>query len=239
MELRLKSSAAYYILAIATVVAFFVNSDSVSVPIWGCGIGALTLVWAAIDQSWKAFKKQGKAAILTSLKPAEGGHSTIHPDDKTISVTGRIPGEESTILPRFMVFATGGFVHGGVEWRGYENFIVCPPEYCEDTASAFICHATLRRVDFDDLPDYIQEELLKLKYFSRAMVKAQKNLWFGMTSPIDGTSTSDNLAKESNLIDQTYIINELKKRLKDKETILRKSEGGKNESITLHLPPRE
>ncbi len=234
MEFRWKNIYAYYIFIAVIIIAFFMGNENVEVPAWGTGLGILFLIWVAIDQSWQAFKMQGKAAILCSLKPSEGGHSTIHPDDVTITMSKR----ESS--PNFMVFATGGFVHGGMEWQGQENFVVCPPEHIEFTSPALICHTKLRRVEFEELPDYIQTELENLKLFSRTLVKAKQNLWFGMTAKIDQSSTTENLIVESKFLDQTSVINYLKSLLKDRK-IGREDRGnikGKGEQIVLNIPER-
>ena len=207
------------------------------VPTWGTLLGVLFLVWVGTDQSWKAFKRQGRAAILVSLKPAEGGHSTIHPDDISIVMSNNDPGEKSS--PSFCVFVTGGFVHGGIEWQGQENFVVCPPEHIESTGPAFICHTNLRRVDFSVLPDYIKEELTKMKFFSPLMAKTKHNLWFGMTSKLDGSTTATNLARESKFLDQTYVINSLKSLLKDKAASNENTrQGRKSEQIIVNIPEK-
>lgn len=211
--------------------AFLLNDESVEVPAWGTGLGVLFLIWVGIDQSWQAFKRQGRASILVNLKASSGGHSTIHPEDISLAMSKKE--HERT----FIVFATGGFVYGGIEAKGSENFVVCPPEHIESTGPAFICHTKLRRVDIDQLPDYIQNELENLKHFNKAWVKAKDNLWFGMTSKIDDTSTAENLTTESKFLDQTAVINYLKTLLKDKGFYEEKRTGikKKEEQVVVNL----
>ena len=226
--MRWKGIYTYYIFIAAVLIAFIADQSTVAIPAWGGGLGVLFLIWVAIDQSWQAFKKQGRAGILVSLKPSQGGHSTIHPDDISIAMSRKE--NERT----FMVFATGGFVYGGIEWQGSENFVICPPEHIESTGPAFICHTKLRRVEYERLPDYIQIELDKLKLFNKQLVKAKQNLWFGMTSKIDDTATTENLQIESKFLDQTNVINYLKTLLKDKSTSVeaKRKEG---EQIVVNL----
>jgi hypothetical protein len=231
-----KSQYIYYIFIVVVVVAFIASKETIEVPMWGTAAGVMFLLFTASDQSWKAFKKSGRAAILVSLKPSEGGHSTIHPDDISIAMS------QGSKYPTFMVFATGGFVHGGVEWQGSENFVICPPEHVESTGAALICYTKLRRVEFEELQDYIQVELEKLKLFNRAISRAKRNIWFGMTSKIDYSSTAKNLADETKFLDQTAVVNYLKTLLKDRRYGKEESGGyprGKQEQIVVNLPGKE
>lgn len=233
MHFQWKSSYIYYILIASVAIAFIVSKETVSVPMWGAMLGLVFLIYTASDQSWKAFKKSGRAGILVSLKPGQGGHSTIHPDDISFAMA------QSDKYPTFCVFATGGFVYGGVEWQGKENFVVCPPEHIENTGAAFICHTKLRRVEFEELPDYVQAELEKIKMFNRTMARIERNIWFGMTSKIDNSATVSNFAAETKFIDQTNVVNYLKTLLKDRS--YGKGEGyqkGKNEQIVVNLPQK-
>ena len=232
IEFRWKSVYAYYILGILTALALIFHPESIEVPFMGTLLAFAFAGWVAMDQSWKAFKRQGRAAILVSLQPDEGGHSTIHPDD--ISLTMSIDKNS----PSFCVFATGGFVHGGIEFRGSENFVICPPEHCESTGPAFICHTKLRRVKFEQLPDYIQQELMNIKYFSLTICRTKNNIWFGMTSKLDGTSVSKRLQEESRFVDQTSIINEMKTLLSDRKGIYeeKKRENKRGEQIVVNIP---
>lgn len=228
--MEFKSSYIYYILIALSIIFLFFDEEVIEVPRLATIFAFLLMLIMAADQSWKAFKRQGRAAIVTSLKPDQGGHSTIHPDDISIAVS---PSDDSTKLPNLVVFATGGFVHGGVEWQGEENFIVCPPEHVEQTGASLICRTRLRRVDFGDLQDYVQSELLQLKFFNRRTVALKKNLWFGMTSKLDGTATTKNLIAESDFLDQTATINQLKKLLRDKEEL---KKGNQGSPIMFQIP---
>ena len=236
-----KAVYVYYILIACTLLSLVASQELMEIPTWGTLFGILFLLYAATDQSWKAFKKQGKASILTSLKPDDGGHSTIHPDDISFAMSKGETKKGGKKLPSFVVFVTGGFVHGGIEWQGQENYVVCPPEHVENTGSAFICHTRLKRVRFDELPSYVQDELLKLKYFDIISISAKRNLWFGMTSKIDGTADSNYLEKESKFVDQTYLINQLKTLLKDKPEVYSPVTPGKKnkEQIVINIPNRE
>jgi len=220
---------------IAAAVGFLFVDDSVmEVPTMATACAFFLMLIISADQSWKAFRRQGRAAIIKTLKPDDGGHSTIHPDDISIAMS---PSDDTSKLPNFAVFATGGFVHGGVEWQGDENYFVCPPEHIEQTGSALICSTKFRKVDFDDLQDYIQAELLKLKFFSKKMVSLKHNLWFGMTSKLDGTSTTNMLTAESGFLDQTAFINQLKKLIRDKSDATTPS-GKSSSPITFNIPER-
>lgn len=231
---RWKSIYLYYILIAITVAAYILSKDTFEIPLWGTLFGILTLIFTASDQSWKAFKKSGRACILTSLKPSEGGHSTIHPDDISFAMS------RDPKYPTFSVFVTGGFVHGGVEWQGSENFVICPPEHLESTGAALICHTILRRVQFEELQPYLQVQLQNFKFFNLAVVRAKNNIWFGMTSKIDWTATAKNLTDEAKFLEQTSVVNYLKTLLRDKK--YGKEEGyqkGKSEQIVVNLPQKE
>lgn len=230
--MEFKSSYLYWILGGLSLVFLFVDQSTTELPTLATVCAMFTMLIMAADQSWKAFKRCGKACIVTSLKPDEGGHSTMHPDDLSLAVS---PSDEHSILPNFAVFASGGFVHGGVEWQGGENFFVCPPEHIEPTGAALICRTRFRRVDYDELPDYVQGELLKLKFFSKRTVKIQDNLWFGMTSKIDGTSTTKMLSAESDFLDQTSVINQLKKLLRDKHESEQRNTKSQTQPIYLNM----
>jgi len=229
--LEFKSAHFFYAMGAVTFLLLIFDEGTMEVPTLATSSAFFLFLLFAADQSWKAFKMHGRAAIVTSLNPDDGGHSTIHPDDISIAVS---PSPDDD-LPNFVVFATGGFVHGGVEWQGQDNFFVCPPEHVDQTGAALICHTKFRKIEFNDLHDYVQSELLKLKYFSPRMAKLQGNLWFGMTSKIDGTSTAKMLAAESSFLDQTNVINQLKKLLRDK------NESNKKEAehpFILNIPER-
>jgi hypothetical protein len=230
-----KSVYIYYILIAVVIAAFILSRETIEVPMWGTAMGVIFLIFTASDQSWKAFKKSGRAAILCSLKPSEGGHSTIHPDDISFAMS------QGSKYPTFAVFVTGGFVHGGVEWQGSENFVICPPEHLENTGAAIICHTKLRRVQFEELQDYIQVELENFKFFNRTLARAKNNIWFGMTSKIDYTSTAKNLSDETKFLEQTHVVNYLKTLLKDKKYGREEgySQKGKNEQIVVNLPTKE
>ena len=234
MNFQWKAIYVYYLFGALTVGAFLINRDTFELPMWGTIIGFMFLLWIASDQSWKSYKKSGKACVLVSLKPSHGGHSTIHQDDISLAMS------QGTKQPTFMVFATGGFVHEAVAWQGSENFVVCPPEHVEDTGAALICHTKLRKVDYEALPDYVQVELEKLRFFNRPVVRAKQNLWFGMTCKLDSSSTAKNLAEETKFLDQTSVINYLKTLLRDRRYGKDENSGrGKQEQIVVNLPGKD
>jgi hypothetical protein len=197
----------------------------------------LFLILAAVDMSTIALKRSGKAAILTNVSIPKGGHSSVHPDDIVMAMSrGGNPSSKKS-MPSMVCFATGGFVTSGIEAKGWENFVVCPPEYLEDTGAALICHARLHQVGFNDLPDYIQHALLQLKHFKMSSAKVKGNLWFGLTSKMDGSATSENLVKESKFVDQTYIINQLRAIIKERKMVEATTASKKNvpDSLTINL----
>ena len=212
-KLKWNNSYTYYILLAATLGALILNDDPMELPMWGTALGVLFLGFMAADQSWKAYKWQGRAAVLVSLNPSDGGHATIHPDDISIAMNSRV--EVGRTSPSFVVFATGGFVAPGFAVQGSENFVVCPPEHIESTGPAFICHTKLRKVRFEWLEDYVQAELMKLKHFPKFTPNAKGNLWFGMSSKKDGTATHSFLQAESKFLNQTSLVNQYKELLKD------------------------
>lgn len=219
--MEMKTTYIFYILIAIAVVALIFDKTYIPVPRTSTLVAFLLLIMMAAHYSWEAFKRHGRAAIITTMKPDEGGHSTIHPDDISIAVSP--PSGDESRLPNFMVFATGGFVYGGMEWRGNENYFVVPPEHVEHTGAALICRTRVRKVDIDSLPDYIQGELYKLKLFNKKTIMLKQNLWFGMTSTLDGTTTSKLLNAESDFLDQTSTINQLKKLLRDREEATKKT----------------
>ena len=226
--MKFNTTYIYYMLLIGTFLAFiFASEDVTEVPTWGTALGVMLLGYAAGDQSWKALKRQGRASILTSLGPTEGGHSTIHPDDIRMAIN-----RSDSNLPNLMVFVTGGFVHSGLEWKGSENFVVCTPEHCESTGPAFICHSFLRQVEYERLPDYVQSELTKLKEFNITPLK-DRRIWFGMTSKRDGTATTKNLELESKFLDQTHVINHYKTLLKDKPSTSKKEKSSNQYVVNI------
>ena len=82
---------------------------------------------------------------------------------------------------------------------------------------------------------------VQIVQFNLWEVRAKNNLWFGMTSKKFGTATSENLAKESQFLDQTHIINEYKKRLREKEHIEEEKPSKKKvgkEQIIIQMPER-
>ena len=188
---------------ILTWIFFPVTSE---VPRYPVLLGCLILITVAIDQSWEAFKRKGKAAIV-DLPPTEGGHSTIHPYD--IRMASGYDHETKT-THNFTVFALGGWMFGNMYFQGHGPFIVASPEYCEDTEAAFICHAKLVPVTYNEMPRCVKDELRKLEHFNR---HTSKDLYIGAISLIDGSDTADNREKLDKFLDQSKRIDFLETQL--------------------------
>jgi len=228
--MEFKASYVYLVMVILIVIFLFTDKNTIETPTIATGLALFLMLVVAGEQSWKAFKRQGRAAIITTLPPDDGGHDTIHPYDVKMANS---PSDSK--IPSFMVFATGGFVHGSMEWQGSNNFFVCPPEHVEQTSSALICRTRFRRVEFSQLQDFVQSELLQLRFFDPRIVGMKKNLWFGITSTVDGTATTNLLQAESTFLDQTDLINAYKKLLRDKDKE-KKKKGDSGQPIVLNLP---
>ena len=78
-----------------------------------------------------------------------------------------------------------------------------------------IIHTKFRRVDLQDLPDYIQSELMQLKHFDPLKVHLNNNLYFGSTCEKFMTNTEANLKAESKFLDQTSQLNYYKRIIQD------------------------
>ncbi len=158
-----------------------------------------------------AFRIKGQG-IFTELPLVSGGHSSINPHDVRMAV----PTGENTEEEKYVVFATGGFSAMGFEFKGKEAFCVCPPEHFKtDMTAGKICKTKFYQVDFDDLPDYVQAELVLLPRFKEEAVTKKENLWYGETSKEDGTDTAGNHQVMRKLIAKNQEVNYLKNLIKE------------------------
>lgn len=212
------------------VVTLFVTSEEMAVPKYPTIIFALFALWALAIIMADMFRIHGYAAV-TTLPLEEGGHSSINPSDIRIA----IPSKDNPDSAKFTVFATGGFSAMGFEFKGKEAFCVSPPEYVHmDMESGLICTTRFRQVDFDDVPDYIQSELRKLKRFNEDAVRKFGNLWFGLTSKEDGSDTDANLMVERKFITKMQELNFLKDTINELREQVREERRRRARPITFN-----
>ena len=211
MNVEWKKEYNYWILLIATILTFLFLRVEAPVPIYPAGLFILLMSLLAFDMSWEKWKKDGRACIL-NLEIKNGGHTSIHPYDVRPATQYYKEGKK---LRSFMVFATGGFMITGFNIQGSDQFIVCPPEHIEETPSAMICHTELRKVRFERMPDYVQNELVHLTHFKLKKVRQKDNLYFGMCSKIDGTLTEENKIEETKFLDKNEEISTLQNIISD------------------------
>jgi len=204
---QFKTTHIYYIsVAIILFTVFFYRGPDVVVPQWPALSFILFLTFGMLHQGWRAFKMHGRVCV-TNLERNHGGHSTYHPDDVRIA--------HSREEPTFMVMAQGGFDYNTLSIQGKDRFLVFPPEHADEKNAGMIIHTKFRRVDLDDLPDYIQSELLHLKHFDARKVHINNNLYFGSTCEKFMTDSEKNLKAESKFLDQTSQLNYYKRIIQD------------------------
>jgi len=202
----------YVILAACLIITiFFFSNESISVPKYPLFFFVALCAWIAIDQSWEAFKRKGKAFVC-DLELTKGGHSTGHFYDHRMA--NRFDRDGSKITA-FSCYALGGFYYSGVGVEGSDAFIVVPPEQVIDVEAGTICFTKLFNVELDELPDYIKNELLKLKGFNPKVVAHRHNLYFGMCSKLDATATEVNFAAQAKFTAYNKQINYMKQLLKE------------------------
>ncbi len=210
----------YWLGIAVTIITLVFLRVEVPLPVYPTCIFMLLLIAVALDQSWQNWKKSG-LACLTSLALEEGGRSGYHPYD--IRPATQVDADGKTVMS-FLVFALGGFVIPMFAVQGSDAFIVCPPEYVEFLQSGMVCRAHLHKVNFEKMPRFIRDELKMLKHFDEEEVRKKRNLYFGMTSKMDGSATPHNLIEESKLLNQSeqithyeQIINALYEQLAKKQ----------------------
>jgi len=182
----LKDNWHYFGLFAITIITFaFFNEDKVILPSWGTGFLLLTMFVVALGESVKAWARSG-AVVTTSLGVGRGSCEGININDDIKMATKKDH-------PSFACIALGGFVVTGVAARGRKAFVVCPPEHVVQNGQNFDVKTTLQHIKFKSLPDYVQESLRQLPHFSTQLIDKKHNLYFGMTSPFDGTDTLENV----------------------------------------------
>lgn len=208
MRFDFKATYVYYILIAATILTlFFYRGDDVLVPQYPALSFILFLIFGMVHQGWSSFKLHGRVCV-TNLERNSGGHSTYHPDDVRIAFS-------KDDQPSFMVMAQGGFDYNTLSIQGKDRFLVFPPEHAEEKNAGIVVHTKFRRVDLDDLPDYIQSELMQLKHFNAEKVRMKNNLYFGATAEKFMTDTESNKKLESKFLDQTSQLNYYKRIIQD------------------------
>lgn len=193
----------YYLLLAATLITFFFfDEEKIITPKWPTMLAFLLMFTIAMGESWEAWRRKGMI-ICTTLGVGKGSNSGFNPSGDM-----RIAKSPDDTKPNLAVIATGGFVYAGFSVQGKENFLVVPPEHIMQYYGNIIVKTRLRRVYFQQLPKYIQDELRQLSGFKEALVDKRHNLWFGMTSSYYGTDNHDNLKLEQKLIDKVDMTNE-------------------------------
>jgi len=187
-------------------ISIFAPDETTTLPLFPVVLVALLLIYGAGDKWWQALKYEGDHCFVDLKR--DSGHTIIHPEDLRDPI-GR-NGET------FRTMATGGFVAGGFSWNGSDNFFVFPPEHLEKFPKGIVVHTNFHRVSFNSLPDYIQQDLMKLHFFSPAYVERHQNLWFGMTSKKLGTATEKNLHHEVAWLEENAAINDILAKLREK-----------------------
>lgn len=212
-----ESKHAYYILAAATVISFFFFAEEqIIVPKWPLVFAFGTMFVIAFGESWEAWRRKG-SIICTTLGVGKGSNTGFNPSGDLRIARSNDPGH-----PSFAVVATGGFVYSGFSVQGKENFLVVPPEHVMQWYGNIIIKTRLRRIHFQQLPKYIQDELRQLPGFTPYLADKRNNLWFGFTSSYYGTDTADNFKLEQKFIDKVDMTNEYSHMLD--EIIERKSQ---------------
>jgi len=193
----------YIILAIVSMVLFFFYSDvKMTLPMYGtlCMMGLLLLI--ALSESWQRWAKSG-ALVLTTLGVGRGHADGFNATCDNITATERNK-------PSFTCLAQGGFVYAGFSTNGSKRFIVCPPEHVQEMGGNVFVKTKLRKVQYRELPPYIQQTLLALPGFNVEKVIKKKNLYFGMCSPYYGTDSAENVKIEENILASMSMQNEYK-----------------------------
>lgn len=192
----------YYVLGSATIITFFFfGEEQMIAPKWPLLFAFATMFVIAFGESWEAWRRKG-SIVCTTLGVGRGSNTGFNPSGDI-----RIA-RSNDEMPNFACVATGGFVYAGFSVQGKENFLVVPPEHVMQWYGNIIVKTRLRRVHFQQLPKFVQDELRQLPGFSPTLADKRHNLWFGMTSSYFGTDTSDNFKLEQKFIDKVDMTNE-------------------------------
>jgi len=223
--------------ALFAITLVFFNKASWYVPIWPAIFFFAFCAWTAFDQWNEAIKRKGKG-LITDLEISRGGHMCIHPEDiRTASRYDR----DGKVIMSFACIAGGGYLFMGmVGIQGNDFFLVVPPEHIMDAESGTMIHTKLTKRRFDDFPNYIQSALLKLPRFTLTVAKAKDNIYFGMTSKLDGTATAENFAIEEKFCMMNKQLNDLKKAMNEYSAQLDKArrEQQPQQPIIIQQPPQ-
>lgn len=194
--------------ALLVITIIFFNKDIWNIPRYPLIFFLIFCAWTAFDQWNEAIKRKGKG-LICDLEISKGGHICIHPED--MRMASRYD-REGKVVMSFTCLAGGGYLFAGmVGIPGTDFFLVVPPEHIMDSESGMMIHTKLTRRDFNEFPNYIQSALLKLPRFNLTMAKAKKNIYFGITSKLDGTATSENFAIEEKFCMMNKQLNDTKK----------------------------
>jgi len=200
----------YYVLAAVTLLTFFFyNEEQMIVPKWATSFAFLLMFTIAMGESWEAWRRKG-SIIITTLGIGKGSNSGFNPSGDI-----RIARSIEAKKPNFAVIATGGFVYAGFSVQGKENFLIVPPEHVMQFYGNVIVKTRLRRVYFNQMPKYIQDELIQLPGFKVSLCDKKHNLWFGMTSNYYGTDTMDNVKFEQDFINKNDYSNTISHMFED------------------------
>jgi hypothetical protein len=228
----------YVILgALFAIALVFFNKASWWMPIWPVVFFLALCGYMAFDMWNECIKRKGKA-LVCDLQMDKGGHMCIHPYDmQTASRYDR----EGKIVMSFTCLAGGGYLFlGMVGIPGTDFFLVVPPEHIMDAESGMMILTKLTKRKYDEFPKYIQSALLKLPRFSVTLAKAKDNIYFGITSKIDGTATAENYAIEEKFCMMNKQMNDTKKMLDEYSSQLerkRREEQSTQQPIIIQQSP--
>jgi hypothetical protein len=203
----------YVILgSLFAITLVFFNKASWVMPIYPVGFFLALCGYMAFDMWNECIKRKGKA-LVCDLQLDKGGHMCIHPYDM---VRASRYDRDQNVIMSFTCLAGGGYLFMGmVGIPGTDFFLVVPPEHILDAESGMFIFTHLTKRKFSEFPKYIQSALLKLPRFSLTLAKAKDNIYFGMTSDLDGTATAENFAIEEKFCMMNQQLNDMKNTLDD------------------------
>jgi len=179
----------------------FFSEDRMNVPSYGTGLFLLAWIVMAGTESFKRWMEMGPK-IVTTLEgnPCEG---ILEQFD--LSETSQL--NETN----FAIVALGGFMYAKFYDYGKKAFLIFPPEHLEKVGNTMVLRTYFRRIDFSQVPDYIQDRLVGLRGFKLDDVIKKQNLWWGTSSPFLGTTTASRMYKETEYLEQRATDNIWKK----------------------------
>ncbi|HUT00292.1 MAG TPA: hypothetical protein VMY59_08255 [Candidatus Thermoplasmatota archaeon] len=198
--------------ALFIITLIFFNKQSVWIPFWPTIFGIGFCLYLAFDQWNECIKRKGKA-LVCDLQLDKGGHVCIHPYDMVQA--SRYDRDGKSVMA-FTCLAGGGYLFAGVVGiPGTDFFLVVPPEHIIETETGMLVMTKLTKRKYTEFPFYIQSALQKLPRFNVTLAKAKDNIYFGITSKIDGTATAENFAIEEKFCMMNQQINDMKKTIDD------------------------